>query len=177
MTHPWLLALLTSIAALTSACGCDPGFRATDGGGNGASCGAEELGMTGAFELSTLSIATVKVNNVVVGVGGFGAGNPPSTSYTLSLRNALVGELGSVGVHDVTAANLKYLVAPANANCQTAGACAGFVATSGTYEVLATSPHYRATFWLTGLHAYDGSTSTLGAAVAGQVTGCLDAAQ
>jgi hypothetical protein len=72
---------------------------------------------------------------------------------------------------------LKYLVAEANADCQVAGACSGFVATAGSYEVLAVQPMYRASFTLDSLSAYDGSSAATGAPIAGHVTGCVTAAQ
>ena len=136
-------------------------------------CGTEQLQMSGAFSVDTPSAAVLSVNNVVIGVGGLGAG--ATTSYALSLEDPLHGELATAGVHDVASANLKYLSAPASANCQTAGQCTGFVATTGMFEIESETP-YRASFTLGDLHAYDGSSSALGAAIAGEVTGCVAAA-
>jgi hypothetical protein len=157
------LALIFVIGA--AACANDPAPA-----GN---CGTEQLQMTGAFSVDTQSAAVLTVNNVVIGVGGLGAG--ATTSYALSLQDPLHGELATAGVHDVASANLKYLSSPASANCQTAGECTGFVATTGMFEIESETP-YRASFTLGELHAYDGSSSTLGAAIAGEVTGCVAAA-
>jgi hypothetical protein len=158
--------LLVVLCALSiTACANDPETA--------GKCGTEQLQMSGAFSANTPSAAVVTVNNVVIGVGGLGLG--ATTSYALSLRDPLHGELATTGVHDVATANLEYLSSPASANCQTAGECDGFVATTGMFEVEAVSP-YRASFTLGDLHAYDGSSSTLGAAIAGEVTGCVAAA-
>lgn len=136
-------------------------------------CGTEQLQMTGAFSANTPSAAVVTVNNVVIGVGGFNI--TASETYALSLLDPLHGELASAGVHDVGTANLKYLSSTASQNCQTAGQCQGFIATSGMFEIESTSP-YRASFTLNDLHVYDGTSTTPGAAIAGQVTGCVAAA-
>lgn len=154
-----------SIALSVTACANDPETA--------GKCGTEQLQMSGAFSNNTPSAAVLTVNNVVIGVGGLGA--RATTSYTLSLRDPLQGELATAGVHDVAGANLKYLTSAASANCQMAGQCQGFIATSGMFEIESESP-YRASFTLSGLHAYDGSSSALGADVAGEVTGCVAAA-
>lgn len=138
-------------------------------------CASEQLGMDGAFDVHTPSAATLLFNHSIIGVAGFGDSNG-TTSYSLTLRDPLVGELGTIGVYDVAAHPLKYLVAPANADCQVAGECSGFVAVGGTFEVLAVQPMYRASFTLDTLSAYDGSSAAPGAAIAGQVTGCVTAA-
>ncbi|MBL0216922.1 MAG: hypothetical protein IPQ07_23965 [Myxococcales bacterium] len=162
----------TLVATACSSDASDPG--GTDAAVSGSACTPDQSRMSGAFEVNTPSVATVKVAGTVVGVGGFGTGSPPTT-YAFTLVDVLHGELATVGPHDVAAANLKYLAATEHADCQMPGMCNGFIAASGTYEVLEATPRYRATFTLAGLHAYDGSSTVLGAPIAGQVTGCIDA--
>jgi len=128
--------------------------------------------MSGAYTFETRSVATVEVQQRVVGVGGFGS---PTTSYAFTVFDILTAEVATIGVHDVGAAHLKFLLAPANANCQNAGECAGFIARAGTYEVVGSAP-YRATFDLDDIVAYDGSSSSPMLPMAGRITGCLEAA-
>lgn len=167
MTSNKLLFAILSFAL--SACAAESGPAAV------LDCSTEQLDMDGAFVVNTPSAATFLVNRSIIGVAGFGDSNG-TTSYSLTLRDPFVGELGTIGIYDVATHPLKYLVAPANADCQAAGACSGFVATAGTFEVLAVQPLYRASFTLETLSAYDGSSAAPGAAIAGQVMGCVTAA-
>jgi hypothetical protein len=136
-------------------------------------CSPDRLRISGPISADTTSVATVKLSGVVIGVGGLTS--TAVASYAFTLRDILHGELQSTGSHDVGAGAIKYVTATANANCQNPGQCLGFVALSGTFDVLESSPRYRATFTLTDLHEYDDSSSSAGAAMAGTITGCIDA--
>lgn len=160
--------VVATLSLLLSACTADGEPALVD-------CADEQLGMTGAFDVDTPSASTFLVNQAIIGVAGFGDFSA-MTAYSFTLQNPFQGgELGTVGVYDVAANPLKYLVAPANADCQVPGACSGFVATAGTFEVLAVQPMYRATFTLDALRTFDGSNATGGAAISGKVTGCVTA--
>ncbi|HVK85178.1 MAG TPA: hypothetical protein VM513_13770 [Kofleriaceae bacterium] len=163
-------AALLSLCLLVPACADDSGdvgdILAYD-------CEGEHLALRGLKDLDADSVATVELDSAVIGVGGFLPG--ATASYALTVRNVLADQLATVGDHDVGAINIKYVEAPANANCQTPGECWGFVATAGTFTVLSTSP-YRAEFTLADLHDHDGSSDTLGPAISGKVYGCLTAA-
>ena len=60
---------------------------------------------------------------------------------------------------------------PGQACDSAAGVCSGFLANAGTYTVTQLTPTYDATFSLTMLYESDGET--VGAAIDGEVTGCL----
>jgi hypothetical protein len=137
-----------------------------------STCASERLSMTGAFDVETSSVSIYKLSGSVIGVAGFAS---PSASYSFVVRESTAAQVGMIGAYDVAATNLAYLEGSATANCQMPGQCDGFVATSGTFEVVSTEP-YRATFSLANLHAYDGSSTTLGAAMSGTIEGCLEAA-
>lgn len=128
--------------------------------------------MSGAYTFETRSAATIELQGSVIGVGGFGS---PMTSYAFTVRDILNANLATPGIQDVAATNLKFVVASANANCENSGECDGFIARAGTYEVLGTAP-YRATFEVTDIVAYDGSSSSPMPPIAGSITGCLQAA-
>lgn len=166
MRSELVLSLIVSLAACASDSG-DVGDIIFE------PCDSERMTLTGLVDITTESVATVEVNQAVIGVGGFLPG--ATGTYALTVREALTGQLATVGTYDVADANMKYIAAPANADCQVPGMCSGFIATAGSLEVLSTSP-YRAEFTFDVLHDHDGSSDTLGPAVTGRVFGCLQAA-
>lgn len=163
-------AALLSVCLLIPACADDSG----DVGDILAyECEGEHLAMRGLLDQDVDSVAPVEINSAVIGVAGFLPG--ATESYALTVRDALGDQLATVGEYDVSATHIKYLEAPANADCQTAGECFGFVATAGTLTVLSTSP-YRAEFTLEALHDHDGSSDALGPEISGKIYGCFAAA-
>lgn len=166
--------LAVTLTALACACSSETSSSGPDAATSTADCTPDRQRMSGAFEADTPSVATVKLGGVVIGTGGFAPG-AELKSYAFTLRDITHGELQTVGTHDVAIAALKYVTATATANCQLPGQCLGFVALDGTFEVLESSPRYRATFTLGQLHAYDDASTSAGAAISGTVTGCIDA--
>jgi hypothetical protein len=164
-------AALLSLSLLLPACGADDSGDVGDI--RAYECEDEHLALRGLYELDIESVATVEINNAVIGVAGFLPG--ATESYALTVRNALSDQVATIGDYDVSETNIKYLHAPANADCQNAGECTGFIATVGTFTVLSTSP-YRAEFTLEELHDHDGSSDALGPAISGKIYGCLAAA-
>jgi hypothetical protein len=163
------LARLLLLVAISSITACAAEEEDND---PPSTCASERLSMTGAFDVETSSVSTFTLSGSVIGVAGF---VPPSSSYSFVAREPAAAPLGTVGTYDVAATNLSYLTGSASANCAMPDQCEGFVAMSGTFEVVSTEP-YRATFTLGTLHEYDGSSSTLGAAMTGTIEGCLEAA-
>ncbi len=137
------------------------------------SCAGERIHLSGVYELDSPSAAVVEVSTRIVGVGGFTAN--AAGSYSMVARDVLTDDFAALGVHDVALENVKFLTGAASASCQSPGECTGFIARSGRFEVIGLSP-YRATFVLGDLYSYDGSTTAPGAAISGEVTGCVTSA-
>lgn len=167
MNHRRILVALSLVLAACGTDSSDPGDVTVE------ACDSEGMTLTGLVDVTTPSAATVEVNSAVIGIAGILPG--ASETYTLTVRAALTGQLATVGTYDVAATHMTYLATPADADCQTPGACSGFIATAGTLEVLSTAP-YRAEFTFDTLHAHDGSSDTLGPAITGAIVGCLQAA-
>jgi hypothetical protein len=164
------LGWLSTLSLMVAACGTTE----SDGTELAATCDSEQLAMSGAFEASTPSAATVHLSGSILGVGGFTA--DATASYVFVVRDYLQDNLQAVGTHDVAAEPVKYVEAAASADCTKPGQCSGFVALTGTVEVLAVAP-FHATFTLSDLHVTDGSSDVPGEPIAGSVTGCLFAPQ
>lgn len=126
----------------------------------------------GAFELVAFDAGPVTVSDKIVGVAGSTDG---PDLFGLNLVDVIHGDLAALGDHDISARNLKYLKWPyGQASTCAPGPCTGFFASSGTLTVTAIAPRYQATFTLGDLHAHDDETNTMGAPLAGTVTGCID---
>lgn len=133
-------------------------------------CNDEGLTMMGAIVRATPSASTFTVGGQIIGVAGFDATG--AKSYAFTVRDTLTASLGQLGAHDVAAEPLKFLEAARDADCQQPDACEGFIAQGGTVDVTSLAP-LRATFTLTSLVEANDAIDTLGAAIAGSVTGCL----
>lgn len=121
----------------------------------------EHMTLHGAFDLDVASAATTTFGGHVIGITG---ATTPQTVYALSLRHVTMGNFDAIGDYDIATQNVKYL---ADGH--------GFFALAGTLHVTQTTPRYRATFELTDLRAHDDTSDTLGAPIAGTVTGCVNA--
>jgi hypothetical protein len=137
-----------------------------------STCTSERFAMTGALDVQTRSVSIYRISGAVIGIAGL---TTASSSFSFTVRDFVADQLGAIGIYDAADTNIRYLEAAATANCMMPGQCNGFIATSGTFEVVSDQP-YRATFSLGDLHAYDGSSTTLGAAMSGTVAGCFEAA-
>jgi len=146
--------------------GVDSGVAADSG--PVADCGSYGFKMSGAVAFTSPVSATATRDGAVIGVVGYDA----TAAYTLAIWDSLTADLDGVGTHDVSTAHLDFLQMPPNGVCSTPGTCPGFVATSGSFVVSSIAP-YAATFTLGDLYARDGSSTDVGAAIAGEVTGCL----
>lgn len=127
-----------------------------------ASCDTGEyISMHGAFELEVASAAASTYGGHVIAFVGAAT---PQRYYSLSLRHVTMGNFDAVGDYNIATQNLKYFEEDH-----------GFFALAGTLHVTEVSPRYRATFELTDLHHHDDTSDTMGAAIAGSVTGCVNA--
>jgi len=156
---------LLAMSLLLAACGTSEPDAGDDDG-----CGTEQLSMSGAYDVSTPSAATVTVSDRIIGVGGFTAN--ASGSYLFSMQDTSSDDFAQVGTFDVAERPMKYLEGPADANCDDPGQCRGFFATAGTVDVLALEP-FQATFSLSGLYEANDLSDTHGAPINGLVTGCV----
>jgi hypothetical protein len=144
-----------------------PDARPTDCAGD-----ADRILIDGAYSFVHGSPGLVTIDGKVIGVSGAIPGQPPKT-YSFVIRDIAAGDLDTVGAHDVAAQNLKFLEQPSG-GCDTGG-CTGFFAKAGTYTVTESAPRYRATFTLSDLAARTDATDTEGPALAGTITGCINA--
>ncbi|HTL37072.1 MAG TPA: hypothetical protein VL326_28250 [Kofleriaceae bacterium] len=127
-----------------------------------ASCDTGEyFSMHGAFDVEVASAGRVTSGGHVIAVVGAAT---PQRFYSLSLRHILTDNFDTVGDYDISAHNMKYFEEDH-----------GFFALAGTVHVTQTTPRFRATFELTDLHHHDDQTDTMGAPIAGSVTGCVNA--
>jgi hypothetical protein len=133
-------------------------------------CTGESFQLQGAMSLVTASASTVTVGGHVSGVAG-SAG--PNRVYALNAHLAASGTIDAVGTYDVSLLKLQYLDQPFD-GCSS-GPCTGFFAMAGEYNVIETQPMYRASFTLRDLHERENSSSPPGAAIAGEITGCVSA--
>lgn len=133
-----------------------------DAPASSASCDTGEyISLHGAFELEVASAAAATFGGHVIGFTGAAT---PQRFYALSIRHVTMGNFDAVGDYDVATTNLKYFEEDH-----------GFFALSGTVHVTQTTPRLRATFELTDLHHHDDTSDTMGAPIAGSVTGCVNA--
>jgi hypothetical protein len=135
-----------------------------------ATCDQESFALQGAVNLTTASAGTVTIDGKIAGVAG---SSGPNRLYSLNVRMYASDMLDRVGTYDIATHNLKFFDQPAG-GCGN-GPCTGFYAMGGTYEVLSVQPMYRATFTFTDLRERSDADSPPGAAIAGQITGCLAA--
>ncbi len=164
------LALFTTFV-LAVGCASKPGSGSgSDGPDSGvaAACAPHGFEISGAMSFTSAVSTTATRDGAVIGVVGFDT----TAAYGLSIYDSLTADLDGVGAHDISTAHVDFLEMPPSGVCGTPGTCPGFVATSGSFVVSSTSP-YAATFTLGDLYAYDGSSTAVGAAMAGQVTGCV----
>ena len=146
--------------------GVDSGVAADSG--LVADCGTYGFKMSGAVTFTSPVSAPATRDGLVIGVVGYDA----TAAYALAIWDSLTADLNGVGAHDISTAHVDFLQMPPDGVCGTPGTCPGFVATSGSFVVTSTAP-YAATFTLGDLYARDGSSTDVGAAIAGAVTGCL----
>jgi len=140
-----------------------------------ATCGTggEHVVLAGAVALDSASAGTITVDGKVGGINGR---STIGRFYALNLRDIVGGgNLDSVGDHDIAMLPLKYIDKAPDVDCSQPSACRGFFALAGTWTVIETLPRYRASFVLSDLYRHDDTTNQLGAAMAGTVTGCVDA--
>jgi len=136
----------------------------------GASCAEEGLSLSGAVTRSTRSASVITVGCAIIGIGGIDVST--QKSYSFVTRDVLHTNLNRVGTHDVSVEQVKFLEAESGDDCTEPDQCTGFVAQAGTVEVASLDP-FSATFTLSALVESNDSTSTLGPAMSGTVTGCM----
>jgi hypothetical protein len=168
------LALVTALF-LAVGCSSKPGSGSGSGSdpddvdsGVAADCGTYGFKISGAMSYSSPVVTTVTRDGAVIGVAGF----YDATPFALAIYDSITADIDGVGSHDISAAHLDFLDMPASGMCSTPGTCHGFVAMSGSFVVTSATP-YVATFTLGDLYAYDGSSTAYGAAIPGEVTGCV----
>ncbi len=172
------LALVTALV-LAAGCGSHANSGSGPDSGSGSdpdvdaaqdvpACGSYGFKMSGAMAFTSPVSATATRDGLVIGVVGYDT----TAAYALAIWDSLTADLNSLGTHDVSAAHLDFLEMPPNGVCGTPGTCPGFVATSGSFVVTSIAP-YAATFTLGDLFARDGSSTDVGAAMPGAVTGCV----
>jgi hypothetical protein len=169
------------VFAILTAVGCtqpdaamdepDAAVQMPDAAEAAVDCVDEEIELHGPVSLATRSAATVTSGGKIAGVNGSAGAN---RLYVLNVRPTAGKDLDAVGTYDVAMVPLQYLDQPLG-GCSGAAACIGFFALAGTIEVTAVQPRFRATFTLRDLRERADSNSSPGAAIPGEITGCVSA--
>ena len=132
----------------------------------------DSFSYAGAFAFEAFDFGMITSGGKDVGI----AGSATNTDL-LSFNTTPLAELDALGDHDVAVTHITALRAPFMASCDTGNTvCHGFFAHAGTFTVQAVHPRYQARFTLTNLFARVDNSGPEGAAIAGDITGCIDKA-
>ncbi len=126
----------------------------------------------GAFTFDAYDFGMVTSAGKIVGLAG-----SATNADLLAFNTTPLGEIETLGDHDVAARHLTALRGPAMAQCDTGNTvCHGYFAHAGTLTVHALHPRYQVTFTLSELFERVDNSGPEGSAIAGSITGCIDKA-